>query len=294
MKRLENETIAGSVTTVNNVGQILENIMYGQYKNAYMLSLSNNYRGESAAACKNYITNVTINILNGFFNIISEMEITLSEVKQTFLSYESAEEGIVDTNTLTTVDANISDVYKTSFQSLAGEVDSVLQKASKYISLTDISESTVNSAYTSLENKVEEINDELIAADSQAKAKLEILLQHMTGLERMIDGVGQIIDAKQHIDYTGISELMVSDSYSKEGTAALSRRLEKDPFSYYADGGSGWEQQWAKGAYQDVYAYAGVSAWTGEYASKYDEGKYTGNAKGSFFRQIWGHRRQII
>lgn len=288
MKRLENTTIIENVKNISSVGETLQEVMYGQYKNAYMLSKSNNYRGASATACKNYISNVTINILNGFFNVIEEMTETLSEVKATFLDYESDEEGIVSTDTLETVDGEITDNYKKSFTSLMDEVDGVLQKAAQYISLTKVSEDVVETAYASLESKITEINDNLLAADTTAKDKLDTLLSHMKSLESMIDGVGQIIDAEHHIDYDKVSELVVSDSYYKEDESTLDNIIKEDPFSYYADGGSGWEQQWAQGAYQDVYAYAGASAWTGEYASKYNNGKYTGNASGSFFQANTG------
>ena len=288
MKRLQNDTIIRNVETITGIGESLQEVMYEQYKNAYMLSVSSNYRGESATACKNYITNVTINILNGFFNVIAELTETLSQVKQTFLDYESEEEGIVDTDTLGTVDKNVSEVYQKSFTTLMSEVDAVLQKASQYISLTEVADGQVENAYVLLGEKLAEINDNLLLADTTAKNKLDTLLGHMITLERMIDGVGQIIDTNSDIDYSRVSDLVVSDSYYKESSDTLSGMLEEDPFSYYADGGSGWEQQWAAGAYQDVYAYAGLSAWTGEYASKYDNGKYTGNAGGSFFQADTG------
>lgn len=284
MKRLENATIIENVKSITSVGETLEDIMYEQYKNAYILSKTNSYRGASATACKNYITNVTINILNGFFNVIQEMTETLSEVKETFLEYEEDKKGIVDTDTLETVEQNVSDVYKASFTKLMEEVDAVLQKAANYIPLTTVSDGDVESAYSSLETKITQINDDLLTTDTKLKNKLDTLLSHMTSLERMIDGVGQIIDAENHIDYDRVSDLMVSDSFYKEDTEVLADIMEEDPFSYYADGGSGWEQQWAAGAHQDVYAYAGVSAWTGQYASMYDDGKYGGSASGSFFQ----------
>lgn len=284
MKRLENSVIGENIENIANVGETLQEVMYEQYKNAYMLSLSNNYRGASASACKNYITNVTINVLNGFFNVIEEMTDTLSQVKQDFLDYEADEEGIVDTSTLEIVNEDITEVYQKSFSSLRDEVDEVLRKAAQYISLTKISEQKVKGAYSSLKNKVVEINDDLLTVDTKAKNKLDTLLSHMKSLESMIDGVGQIIDAENHIDYDKVSDLLVSDSFYKETDSALADIVEEDPFSYYADGGSGWEQQWAAGAYQDAYLYGGLSAWTGEYNSKFNNGKYNGSAGGSFFQ----------
>lgn len=284
MKRLENATIIENVEEISKVGEELQDIIYGQYKNAYMLSLSNNYRGASATACKNYITKVTINIINGFLNVIQEMTDTLSEVKTTFLGYESEEDGIVNTGTLFSVDDEITGNYKNAFTSLVSEVDGVLQEAAKYISVTKISQDVVTDAYSSWEDKVTKINDDLLAADTTAKDKLDVLLGHMKSLESMIDGVGQIIDTEKHIDYEKVSDLVVSGSYYQEDDSNLEKIKKDDPFSYYANGGSGWEQQWAQGFYQDVYAYAGVSAWTGEYASKYNNGKYSGNASSSFFQ----------
>lgn len=284
MKRLENATLIENANNIASVGESLQDVMYEQYKNAYMLSLSNNYRGPSATACKNYITNVTINLLNGFFNVIKEMTETLTEVKSTFLNYESDEEGIVSTDTLETVNGKIESNYRSSFASLMDEVDGVLQKAAKYIAVTKVSEDVVENAYSSLEDKVMEINDNLLAADTTAKDKLDTLLSHMQSLEKMIDSVGQIIDTKHHIDYDRVSDLVASVSYYREDESTLGDLVKEDPFSYYANGGSGWEQQWAYGFCQNTYMYAGASAWTGEYASKYTNGKYTGSASGSFFQ----------
>lgn len=283
MKRLENAAIITIADNMTQKGEELEGILYSQYKNAYMLSSSNNYRGTSANACKNYISNVTINILQGFFNILSETEETLSGVRQCFLDYESTEDGIVDTDVLTQADGEVTDVYQADYRDLIGQVDGVLTTAAQYISLTPLSKAAVDGAYTALTGKLGDIHDDLISSDSTAKGKLDTLLTHMQALERMIDSVDQIIDAEGHIDYTMVSQLMTREDFYVEDAEALSAVMEEDPFSYYANGGSGFEQQWAAGAFQDVYMFGGLSAWTGEYSAGYHDGRWEGKAQGSFF-----------
>lgn len=283
MKRLNNMTIASCVTEMGKKSEELQELVYTQYKNAYKLSQSNNFRGTSATACKDYITNITINNLNGMLNVVTEMGDTLTDVENLFLEYESAETGIVDTEVLADVVKEVDEVYKATYASYISGVNSTLNSAATYITLTPLSEAAVEGAYSSLESKMEEINDDLLAYDGKGKQKLEMLLSHMESLEKMIDGINQIIDAEGHIDYTNVSSVLNAEIFYVEDSENLAKMMEEDPFSYYADRGSGWEQQWAAGALQDVYAFGGLNAWTGEYAVSTEDGKNSAEASGDFF-----------
>lgn len=283
MKRANNGTIASCVTEVEKKSDELQELVYEQYKNAYKLSQSNNFRGTSAKACKNYITSITINHLNGMLNVIAEMGDTLKEVESLFLEYETSAEGIVDTDVLGDVLEEVDTGYKAAYTAFISEVDSVLGDAAAYITLTPLSESAAESAYSSLEDKIGEINDDLLTYDSKGKQKVDILLGHMESLEKMIDGISQIIDAEGHIDYANVSSALEASTFYVEEAENLAKMMEEDPFSYRADGGSGWEQQWAAGALQDVYLYGGLNAWTGEYVVSTEKGKHSAEADGAFF-----------
>lgn len=283
MKRLKNATVAACVEETAKQSEALQELLYGQYKNAYKLSLSNHFRGPSATACKNYITNITINNLNGMINVMTELGDTLKAVESLFLEYETAEEGIVDTEVLGEVLEEVDDVYKTAYAGFMTEVNSVLGDAASYITITPLSETAAEGAYTSLENKLEEINDNLLECDKTAKQKLETLLGHMACFENMIDGISRNVDAEGHIDYENVERILGAETFYVEDAGNVARMIEEDPFSYYADGGSGWEQQWAAGALQDVYAYGGLSAWTGEYVVSTEDGKNSAEAGGAFF-----------
>lgn len=283
MRRLNNITISSCVAEVEKKSEELQELVYAQYKNAYKLSQSNNFRGISATACKDYITNITINNLNGVLNVIAEMGDTLTDVKNLFLEYESAETGIVDTEILEDVIENVDTIYKAAYVSYISGVNSTLNAAAAYITLTPLSEAAVEGAYSSLTSKIEEINDNLLVYDSKGRQKLEMLLSHMESLEKMIDGINQIIDAEGHIDYANVSSVLNAETFYIEDSENLAKMMEEDPFSYCADGGSGWEQQWAAGALQDVYIFGGLNAWTGEYVVSTENGKNSAEASGDFF-----------
>ncbi len=288
MKRLNNVTVASCVTELGKKSSELKDLIYEQYKNAYKLSQSNNFRGPSATACKNYITNITINNLNGMLNAITEMNDTLKDVEGLFLEYETSVEGIVDTDTLGDVIGEVDNVYKATYNSFISEVNAILSNASVYIALTPLSESAVESAYFTLEGKIEEINDDLLTYDRNGKQKIELFLSHLENLEKMIDGINQIIDAEGHIDYANVNSALRASTFYVEDAENLAKMMEEDPFSYNADGGSGWEQQWAAGKYQDAYIYGGLSAWTGEYIVSTEDGKNSAEASGEFFSAEMG------
>lgn len=281
MKKLKNAVFATNSVNISNVNSDFQEVLYGIYKKVYILASSINYRGGSADACKEYLTNVTINIINGYLNVLEEFTVALGEVKENVFQYETDGKGIVSSTILEQVSSDVSSTYKTNFSTLMADVNDTLAKAANYIGLTSISEGDVTNQYASLENTITSINDDLVSLDTSISNKLDTVLSHITNLEKMIDSMEKTVDAKGNIDYQKVSAIKQGSDFYVESDQTLTAIIKEDPFSYYADGGSLAEKQWAAGAAQDLYVYGGVSAVTGSYSYKNDGGKHEASASGS-------------
>ncbi|MBW9171231.1 LXG domain-containing protein [Clostridium estertheticum] len=143
----------------------MQDAFYQHYKNIYILTQTNSFRGENANTYKEYLTGVTINYINAFINIVEEVSTTLVKMKSNYTSLESSEQGSIDTDILDEVGIDLTSRNK-SFQSLAAEIASLNNEASSYVNVKNLNTSDIIGTYSSLDSELCDIYDDLTKTDA--------------------------------------------------------------------------------------------------------------------------------
>ncbi|CAK7060312.1 MAG: hypothetical protein EUB_03464 [Eubacterium sp.] len=313
MSRLINEEIATMEETIKTYKTTVQEACYEQFKNAFTLTQSNNFRGAAADSYKGYISTATINLLNGLINVSEELATTMESIKTTFLGLESEESGSIDTDTLSEVMQNLT-TKNTSYISLDSEIQTTLASAGEYISVTPLSTDTVNSAYTQLNTDVQQVGFDLETCNTSALALADAMLTRLRDLKTNIENISGQYHVNGEIDYDKLPNMVSEKWYKHEDVDNLERLYEGDAFAFaagttdmrdnellmgmygiMADGlmGPGMsnilraipdeyrEKQWAFGLASDVYGYGGYSIMGGSYEGQIRDGVASGSFKGS-------------
>lgn len=282
MSRLINEEIAAMEETIKSYKTTVQEACYEQFKNAFTLTQSNNFRGAAADSYKEYISTATINLLNGLINASEELAATMENIKTTFLGLESEESGSIDTDTLSEVMQNLT-TKNAGFISLDGEIQSTLSSAGEYISVTPLSTDTVNSAYTQLNSSVQQVGFDLETCNTNALQQADNMLSRLKDLRTNIDNISGQYYVNGEINYNKLPNMVSEPWYKHEDVDNLERLYEGDPFSFSAGAGAVSEDQWAYGLASDGYAYAGYQLVGGSYEGQIRDGVASGSIQGSIF-----------
>lgn len=280
MSRLINEEIATMEETIKTYKTTVQEACYEQFKNAFTLTQSNNFRGAAADSYKGYISTATINLLNGLINVSEELATTMESIKTTFLGLESEESGSIDTDTLSEVMQNLI-TKNTSYISLDSEIQTTLSSAGEYISITPLSTDTVNSAYTQLNTDVQQVGFDLETCNTSALALADAMLTRLRDLKTNIENISGQYHVNGEINYDKLPNMVSEKWYKHEDVDNLERLYEGDAFAFAAGSGAVSENQWAYGLASDVYGYAGYSIIGGSYEGQIRDGVASGSFNGS-------------
>lgn len=282
MSRLINEEIAVMEETIKTYKTTVQEACYEQFKNAFTLTQSNNFRGAAADSYKSYISTATINLLNGLINVSEELATTMESIKTTFFGLESEESGSIDTDTLSDVMQNLT-TKNTSYISLEGEIQNTLSSAGEYISVTPLSSDTVNSAYTQLNTDVQQVGFDLETCNTSALALADAMLTRLKELKTNIENISGQYHVNGEINYDKLPDMVSELWYKQEEVDNLERLYEGDAFAFAAGSGAVSENQWAYGLASDVYGYAGYQFLGGSYEGQVRDGVASGSFNGSLF-----------
>ncbi|WP_195268323.1 T7SS effector LXG polymorphic toxin [Eubacterium sp. 1001713B170207_170306_E7] len=280
MSRLINEEIATMEETIKTYKTTVQEACYEQFKNAFTLTQSNNFRGAAADSYKGYISTATINLLNGLINVSEELATTMESIKTTFLGLESEESGSIDTDTLSEVMQNLT-TKNTSYISLDSEIQTTLSSAGEYIAVTPLSTDTVNSAYTQLNTDVQQVGFDLETCNTSALALADAMLTRLRDLKTNIENISGQYHVNGEIDYDKLPNMVSEKWYKHEDVDNLERFYEGDAFAFAAGSGAVSEDQWAYGLASDAYAYAGYQLLGGSYEGQVRDGVASGSFSGS-------------
>lgn len=269
---LKNNAVISLYDSVKLYESTIQDTLYSQYKTAYKISVSNYFRGNAADSFKNYITNGTINIISGFLDISSDMTMIIQLFAAVFTQYEVNSEGCVDEGVLDYINQTLNSKENT-FESARNELNTVLQMASKYIEIKELSLDSVNTGYTNVRDTVKKIREDMYEVDDEALKSAEELFFRIQQLKTLIQKTMSFCyndDGK--INYEDLNTIQTQDWFQKSGNITLSLLLQEDPFEYDADESAVAEDQWARGLCSDVYAYAGYSFLTSSWESGTEDG----------------------
>lgn len=256
---LKNSAVIGLYDTTKDYETTVQEALYTQYKNAFKISKSNYFRGDAADSFKNYITNGTINIISGLMDISSDMTMIIQLFAEAFYQYEYNHDGKVEEGTLDYINETLNS-KENIFEGAKGELNAVLQLASKYISTKGLSLGSVNTGYTDTRNEVKKIREDLYAVDDESLKSANELLERISDLHTLIERMMDFCyNDDGRINADNLNQIQTQDWFQKAGNVTLYLMLEEDPFEYNAGEVTLSEDQWAAGLCSDIYAYAGYS-----------------------------------
>lgn len=275
---LNNNLVIGLFDSTKSYETTVQEKLYSQYKNAFKLSVSNKFRGNAADSFKNYLTNGTINIVSGLLDLSSDVTMMIQLLAETFYQYEKNHDGKVEEGVLDYINQTLTNKENT-FNGTKGELNTVLQLASQYISTKGLDLDSVNSGYSSSRNAVKKIREDLYLVDDDCNKTVGELLTRIEEVRTLVEKTMAFCyndDGKINAD--NLNKIQSQDWYQTAGNVTLYMLLEEDPFEYAAGEVSLSEDQWAAGLCSDVYAYAGYSFLSAEGEAGIEDG--TAFAKG--------------
>lgn len=271
MPRLVNDELTQMLSDIKKAEQTASDALYSQFKAMTKIVGTDSFEGGGADDYKQYVSNVDINYLNSFLNLIKETTTAITEIKDSFTSFESDSSGIVGSGTLgDTKDALTT--KKSAFTDLISEIETVNSQAEEYITVKKISSSNVESDYESIMKSVETIKSDLSTTNDTALTKADSLHQRIQELKNCVDKISTEYHSNGRIDYKKAKQIPKEKWYTVEEPVALTEVAMNDPYGYEVFGETGAQKQWATGLNSSVYAM--LYAKTSEYKFRTEKSKF--------------------
>ncbi|MBU3099291.1 MULTISPECIES: T7SS effector LXG polymorphic toxin [Clostridium] len=280
MRRLINSNVTEMLNEVNQYKKTMQDAFYQHYKNIYELTQTNNFRGESANAYKEYLTGVTINYINAFINIVEEVSTTLGKMKSNYISLEASQQGIVDTDVLEDVGGNLTSRNK-SFQSLATEIASLNNEASSYVYVKNLNTADIIGTYSSIDSELCKIYDELTTIDTTSLSEANNLMGRIKQLTNQLTNISNDYHEGNKISADKVKKISNEKWYKEERNDKLSVMKKEDPYFYHSNAKYNSEGQLAAGLATDAYISAGYSSLGGESNRSRNNGVISGDLTAS-------------
>ena len=252
MPRLVNEELNDIVRKLNKYAEDVSTRLYEQYKTAYILSQTINFRGKAADSFKEYINISHMNLSPKIINIMSEILVATEKVQADFLRYEQSTGGIVGSSTLEGVKDRINRKGN-QFLAIDGYANQLLQQASEFIATTQLSGDDVSQSFDEVVKKLTKNREELSQTDSKAVNDLSNLTTRLQQLQTHIYELSENFRDKNGIHYSKLNKIPEQEWYSTENNGAFATMVEDDPFTYNAGTARGAEGQWVAGTSDTNY-----------------------------------------
>lgn len=283
MATFSNNDLAETLSTIETYVTELQESLYEQYKVAYCIVNSPNFKGGTADSYKSYINTVAIYFINNILNSSEDLKTLCTNMKTTYMNVESAEDGIISQETLTDV-STLLETEETGFTTLMGTIESIYSRASQYVgSLNAKAQEDVYSDYTTFESKLDTLNSDINSANQTVISDVTDFETQLSEIKTGIDHVVTKVYSCGNIDYSNLSSITDESWYNPGDGDVLMSLWMNDPFVYGAGAGAVWEDQWAAGLDEETYAYLGASVLSGSVMFSAEDGLYMAEASGSLF-----------
>lgn len=282
MTRLINSDVTDMLNQVNQYKKTVQDAFYQHYKNIFVLTKTNNFRGQGADAYKEYLARVTINYIIAFINISEDVSTALKKISSNYNLLESSGKGSIDSDILKDVRANLSNRNQ-GFQSLAAEISSLNNEASSYISVKRLNTSEIIGEYSRIDRELYNVGDKLTEIDSISLAEVNNLMDRINKLTYQLKTIANDYHEDNKISADKVEGITTQNWYKVECADNLSAMTKEDPFFYNLDAKYFSEGQWARGIATDTYIYTGYSIFGGAYNVSRNNGVLSGDVTASAF-----------
>ena len=256
--KLKSASLLEMYDTVSAYEATVQDALYAQFKAAYTLSVTNYLRGNAGDAFKSYLSQGAVNMIQGILDVSSEMTMILQLITEIFHQYEKASDGVVEEGQLDDIRSILNGKQRT-YDGMEGELASVMAQAARYISTTDLRFSEVDDAYRDTGKKMQQVREELYAADADAATSAGELLTRIQQMKNQITETMGLCYQDGSFVASNAASMTKQGWYRKQTNATLQMLMAEDPFEYQTGAVAISEDQWAAGLCSDVYAYAGYT-----------------------------------
>lgn len=279
MPRLVNDELTQMLSDIKKAEQTASDALYSQFKAMTKIVGTDSFEGSGADAYKQYVSNVDINYLNSFLNLIKETTTAITEIKDSFTSFESDSSGIVGSGTLGDT-KDVLTTKKSAFADLITDIETVNSQAEEYIAVKKINSSDVESDYDNIVKSVETIKRDLSTTNDTALSKADSLHQRIQELKNCVDKISTGYHSNGRIDYKKAKQIPKEKWYTVEEPVALAEVSLNDPYAYEIFGDVGAQSQWAVGLNSDIYL--SVYAKAHEYKLRMEKGDFYRGVDGEY------------
>lgn len=256
---LDNQAVSNLLQAVSGYEGTVQDALYAFFQSAYILSVSNCYRGKSADAFKSYLTNGPINIVTECLDISSDLTLNIQTFAKAYLQYESSGSGRVSEQVFDEI-ARLLKTNQGELDALKPEFDSALAQASAYVSVVPLNYESIFSGYSDVGSSLSTIRNDLYSVDDEALSYADVLYERISSLRAFIECVVETCYSGGVFNADVASGLAEQAWFKRGANVTLQILLEEDPFAYAAGQVSIAEDQWVVGLCQDVFVFGGYSA----------------------------------
>ncbi|MCL2811899.1 MAG: LXG domain-containing protein [Clostridia bacterium] len=295
MSTFENRELQDMRRVTNAYADQLQGALYEQFKQAYMLVRSQNFRGGSADAFKAYIEAVAIHFINRILDLSNELKETCNTVAESFFEMERSDRGVVNDDTVLNIVPNALTTRRRRFDDLMFHVGGINRRARAYVDLLPLQEQNVDSDFRELRTRLNDIHTSMQQSDTRAEASVNQFKTKLNGMRSDMRRFLSEFYTGTRVDFTRIplDGLDSKEWFNPVSGNVLLELWINDPFIYVSGYGAVWEDQWVAGN-ADAFVYLGMSALSGHAHFSLNDGVLSMGAGGSAFSLQGGFDSKFV
>lgn len=185
-KYLSNPDIEAQVSSVGSEVGNAETATADVHKAAHTISENGRWKGNAADSIKAYANEGAVNLAGGMMELIELINAIGQGLIMDWDGYEGDASGKVEQSTVESLkeDAKSS---QTTWDSLVGEMESTKSAGSAHTSMVDLETASVDEAYTSLFDSMDQVIEDLASTDSAALTDPSQLLSDIQAVKSQIE-----------------------------------------------------------------------------------------------------------
>ncbi len=279
MAVFSNQELSAYCKRVDDYAKQLQKDLYAQYKLAYSMVQSPNFRGQAANAYKEYIDKAAIYFLNRILDLSRDLQNLCQDFKKAFLQVEPDAEGVVSDAVLALVSREMTDKRR-DFDALINNVYNIHARAGHLVSL-QVDPSGVTTDYVSADKHFSELAQKTVDTDRDMSAQVSAFCQAIETLRKSMTEALTLCYDGIRLNAFNVKTIDKQDWYKPSNGDVLLEQWSDDPFVYSYKQGAVWEDQWAVGIDEEEYAMMGASVLSGNMFYSKEDGIYMVNIGGS-------------
>lgn len=229
MKKLSNSDIASLKKNVHTFKEGVLEGSYDKYKKIEAFVNSDVMRGESGESVFGYYNSVHKHLLNKMMNVAAEIEQGANHVEEAFLSYESKEDGLVDTSCIDERKGTVNKVLN-DFETHESELKNVESNILHIAGVKQTNSEVVIGQFHDSDTVMHDIIEKLGDKDEDLCSELNDLEERVSELKTAITDIDNNFKTDGGFSDEKVNEIKNNDWYSDEKTDEFDKMYQESPF----------------------------------------------------------------